>query len=80
MRLENMVMKVSGPTIMAQFSVSLPAPGEELYVGLDRVDQCGKSAVLYVAWLEIHGVKATLISECWKPLAPNIYAVMSPKK
>lgn len=43
-------------------------------------DLSGESAVLRVDWSEKHGPSVTLISEYWKPLAPNMWLATSPKK
>lgn len=76
----NMAMKQNGPTIMLRFSVSRPVFVDVLDEGPDHQKQCGLSVVQYANWSEKLGVSETSISECWKPLAPNIFLAMSQKK
>lgn len=73
-------MRVSGPTIMWHFSISPPVRAAEHFGGLVPPGLYGNSVVFSVVWSERRGDLATSISECWKPIAPNMWLVMSRRR
>lgn len=73
-------MKLSDPITMLQFSISQPVFTETLERGPDQREQISLTVVQHVSWLEIRGDTVIFSAECWKPIARDIWQVMSQKK
>lgn len=74
-------MRPNGPTTILHFSTIQLAYEAALDVLTEcRVPYDGNPVVLLAGWWETHGGSETYCSEHWKPIAPNMFVAMSPKK
>lgn len=76
-----MAIDHGGLTTILHYLTLLPVSGEEPR-GFRRAkpDPDGLNVVLVAEWLERRGSSETLISECWSPIARNMWLVTSKKK